>query len=75
MALFADKEHKPDPAYVGEALIADHLSLALHNQVLTERLSASQADTDEQFAMGDARVKQLTDRLLNPIVKGHTNWC
>ncbi len=40
-----------------EAMLADHLSLALQNQILTERLSAYQADTDEQFAMGDARVE------------------
>lgn len=54
-----------------EALIADHPSLALQNEVLTERLSAYQADTDEQFAMGDARVKQLRDRLNDTLRREH----
>lgn len=54
-----------------EALIADHLSLALQNEVLTERLSAYQADTDEQFAMGDARMRQLTDRLDETLRREH----
>ena len=53
-------EQKPDTGYIMEALLADHLSLALQNQVLTERLSAYQADTVSNS--GDAQVLQLTDR-------------